>query len=183
MSTPSTEHHHLLQRKNSIHIYLWCFMLLQVLTWQLSQIVLVVRLFLCLKRISPITNRSNQANQIAVPAWELYVSANQRAVRGFVLGFGNIQKVSWIITLLQHCREAFHCFTPTEIIYKWHNLYSCLLPSESSGCISLSWFPHCLFWLSCAWHPVGVDKYSFYTALGNNPVKEELNPLAVLLLE
>lgn len=35
----------------------------------------------------------------------------------------------------------------------------CMLPLWKFSCISCSWFPHCLFWPSSAWHPLGIDKH------------------------
>ena len=134
------------------------------------------RAALWLKRISLITNRSEEANQSAVPAWELYVSARQRGV--WTLRTGGW---CWDLGTYKRSLESSHCCSYSErerereretslFPSEWFlfflsfflendRFHSCLLPLERFSCISCSWFPHCLFWPSRAWHPVGVDKH------------------------
>lgn len=100
-----------------------------------------------------------------------------------------VQKVSWIITLLQLQKERhftvsvwvrFFFSSSSKMVmssaayYTWKR-WSCIAAADfltvSSG----------LLVLDTEWELINIC--SFYTAQGNNPVKEELCPLVVLSLE
>lgn len=88
--------------------------------------------------------------------------------RGLLLGFGNIQKVSWVITLLQlHAHTDISVF---PLLTQREDFESHLLPSNGFGSKTCSSFPDTLIWLSWAL----INTCSFHTAQRNKPVKEEL---------
>lgn len=67
------------------------------------------RAALWLKRISPITNRREEANQSAVPAWELYVSASECGVWTPRTGGW-----CWDLGTYKRSLESSHCCSYSE---------------------------------------------------------------------
>lgn len=103
--------------------------------------------------------------------------------RGLALGFGNVQKVSWIITLLQPQKDISPSLLRVRFCFTNDHFFSCLFHSKWWACKkNCSRFPHpSLSSFFHAWHPVGVDKHLPFE--GNNPLKEEPGPIDVLPLE
>lgn len=142
---------------------------------------------LCWKRIFPITNRSEKANQNAAPAWELDVSARQRAV--WTPSTGGWR---WDLEMYKRSLESSHCCSHRKTFHHLFSAWDFVLQmiTSSASCSTRSGellkncsrFPHpSLSSFFHAWHPVGVDKHLPFE--GNNPLKEEPGPIDVLPLE
>jgi len=79
----------------------------RALTWQPSQPECYSgHAAMCLQRIYPIANRSEEANQIAVPGWEHYVSARQCVVWTLCTGGW-----CWDLGMYKRSLESSHCFS------------------------------------------------------------------------
>lgn len=148
-----------------------------------------VQAALCSKRIAPIANKSEEANQIAVPAWEHYFSARQCAVWTQCTGGW-----CWDLGTYKRSLESSHCSSHRQrysTVPLWVRLWKIwslpqllvtfggvpLFELQLISSLSLLAFEH----LTPKWEL--INTCSFYAALGNNPVKEELSPFAVLSLE